>query len=302
MRKFFQAALAAIFLSLPPAFAQGGTASFPFLRIDRNPATAGMGTAGAASVSSVGYAAFRNAAVIPFSEGKGNIGAGWQNWAPGSVRSTNLSLGGAFRFGGRFGVAVGGVYQAGEPYAMTSDASGRETGTFTPSEMLFSVGFAARITGGLGLGANVKAAVQNLAEDAKEQAFAADVFLLYRLPSLSVTAGVSSLGASSLPSSATAGVSFDKVFGGEHGVVLNADADYFFGSTAFAATGGVQYGFRNLVFLRCGFHFGTDAAPMPSFVTLGAGFRLAGVHIDFAYLTANPDIGNTMTAGLGYVF
>jgi len=57
-----------------------------------------------------------------------------------------------------------------------------------------------------------------------------------------------------------------------------------------------------MVFVRAGYHLGTDKAPLPSFATVGAGFKYAGFSLNVAYLTANNIIGNTLTFGLGVTF
>jgi len=57
-----------------------------------------------------------------------------------------------------------------------------------------------------------------------------------------------------------------------------------------------------MVFVRAGYHLGTDKAPLPSFATVGAGFKYAGFSLNVAYLTANNIIGNTLTFGLGVSF
>lgn len=65
---------------------------------------------------------------------------------------------------------------------------------------------------------------------------------------------------------------------------------------------GAQYSFKNMLFARAGYHFGTKEAVLPSFATVGLGVRFFGVSLDFAYLTGNDVIGNSMTFGLGYRF
>ena len=51
-----------------------------------------------------------------------------------------------------------------------------------------------------------------------------------------------------------------------------------------------------------GIHLGSDSIPFPTYVSLGAGVKFSGVHLDISYLTINNVIGNTLTAGIGYEF
>ena len=128
-----------------------GDVAMPFMAIDRSPVTSAMGSAGLASSSEIAYASFRNPAVIPFSEKKGDFGLSYQNWAPKGVKSTNLNLGATMRFGRIIGVTIGGAYQMGTKYDVI-DGSGNPKGTFTPSDLMFNAGLGVKIIKNLSLG------------------------------------------------------------------------------------------------------------------------------------------------------
>lgn len=288
------------------ASAQDGEA-LPFVRIVRDPVSAGMGFAGVASGAETAYSSFRNSSVIPFAAENMSAGLSGQMWAPDN--STNLGFGAAFKAGGRLGFSVGGAYQMGEEYSLT-DESGNSNGTFKPNDMVLNVGAGFLIIDNLSAGANLRYASQKLSSDNSFSGISADVFLTYRLPDLNVTAGISSLGSSvkseagasfRLPMSATVGADWNKTFSEVHGVRVAADADYFF-SGNFTLAAGAQYSFKDMVFVRGGYHFGTEDAVLPSFATVGLGVRFFGVSLDFAYLTGSEALGNTMTFGLGYRF
>lgn len=283
------------------------TGALPFVRIVRDPVSAGMGFAGSASETA--YSSFRNSSVIPFSTGKFSAGASGQLWAPDGVKSTNLGFGASFRAGKRFGFSIGGAYQAGEEYSLTNE-SGNQAGTFKPNDMILNGGLGVKIIDDLAVGANVRYASQKLSKDNSLSAIAADIFLTYRLSGLNITAGISSLGGSvksesgdsfRLPVSATVGADWTKSFSDTHGMRMVADADYFFSGNVTVAAG-VEYSFRNMLFARAGYHFGTENAVLPSFATVGLGVRFFGLSLDVAYLTANDVLGNTLTFGLGYRF
>ena len=294
-------------LSISASYAQSDAMSF--LRIARDPASAGMGFAGAASTSGTAWSAFRNASVIPLSESRMDIGLGWQSWAPQGAKSNNINFGSAFRIGEKFGLAVGAAYQSGESYSMT-DETGKDSGTFTPGEMIVGGGLGYEIIDGLAVGVNMRYASQKLAKDASYSAVCGDAFVTYSLKSLNISAGVSSFGTSvkgadgtcySLPASATLGLDWTAGFAEAHAVRLAADADYFF-SGAVGAAAGVQYSFKDMIFARAGYHYGSDAAPLPSFASVGLGVKFAGVQLNAAYLLASEALAGTLTIGLGYSF
>lgn len=290
------------------ASAQGSEA-LPFVRIVRDPVSAGMGFAGAAAASGAAYSSFRNSSVIPFSPERVSLGVSGQSWAPDGEKSSGINLGAAFRTGGRFGFSVGGAFQAGEEYTLT-DGTGNAGGTFRPAETVVNAGVGFLIMDNLSAGANVRHASQRLSEDDSWSAVAADMFLTWRLAGLSLTAGVSNVGTSlesvsgdafSLPSSAAIGADWGKALSEAHGVRLAADADCFFSGSVTAAAG-AEYSFRDMLFARAGYHFGTGDATLPSFATVGLGVRLLGVSLDLAYLTANDALGGTITLALGCRF
>ena len=309
MRKRIILAMAfGCFLSVGSAFAQSEEA-LPFVRIDRDPVSAGMGFAGAASSRETAYSSFRNSSVIPFSAERMSFGLSGQSWAPDGVKTMNINFGAAVKAGKRFGFSVGAAYQSGDEYSLFDD-SGVPQKTFKPNEMIVNGGVGFLLLDNLAVGANVRYASQKLSSDNSYSAISTDVFLTYRLSDLNITAGVSSLGSSvksasgdsyNLPASATIGAEWSKAFSEAHGVRLAADADYFF-SGNFTAAAGAEYSFKNMLFARAGYHFGSKDAVLPSFASVGLGVRFFGISLDVAYLTANDTIGNTLTLGLGYRF
>ena len=74
---------------------------------------------------------------------------------------------------------------------------------------------------------------------------------------------------------------------------------YFTGGLGIGA--GAQLSIVDILHLRAGYHLGADA-PVPSFLSLGAGVTFAGVSIETCFLTASPTIGNTVGIALGVKF
>jgi len=290
------------------AFAQG-TEALPFLRIDRNPVTAGTAFAGNASTSTIAYSAFRNASVIPFYDGKLDASASLQLWAPKGPKTTNLAFGAAYKVSDKFGFSLGAALQNGASYT-TYDDSGNSKGQFTPKDMVVNAGLGFKFTDALGIGADLRFANQKSYEGSTLSAFAADVFAFYKLSSINLTAGISNIGSSvkgtdnvsyKLPTSLSLGGAWNGNFGEKNALEVLLDADYFFSGSLTAALG-ANYTYDNLVSVRAGYHLGTSGSPIPSFLTLGAGVKFSGFRVDLAFLTANEAIGNTITFGLGYSF
>lgn len=272
--------------------------AMPFLRIDRDPATAAMG--GIQAVSEL-----QNPGLVPFAGS--DIVFSYQNWAPSTTKSTNLNLLGAIRIGDKIGITVSGAWQNGSPYT-TIDASGNAGKAFTPTELLAGAGFGFRFTETLSAGANVRFASEKLTEKDSYTSISADILLSFKKGGLTAAAGVANLGTPvksgkqsySLPMSVKAGAGYG-IDLSENRLGFKADLDYFF-SGGFGAAAGAEFAFKNMVFVRAGGHLGTGTSPLPSYVSLGAGAKFSGFHLDLCWLTANKAIGNTIMAGIGYAF
>lgn len=291
--------LLALSVALLPVIASAQTSSaLPFVRINRDAKTSAMG--GIEAVSGL-----YNPAAVPFTGS--DITASYQMWAPGGAKSSNINLLGGIKIGKRMGLTILGAYQVGQEYT-TYNETGKAGGTFVPSDLLAGIGFGFAITDFMSVGVNAKFASSTLATDAKYSAFVGDAFVMFAKGGLKATAGVASLGtpvksgesAFKLPTSAKVGVAYDLGFG-KSGLQLAADGDVFF--TGGMGLGlGLQYDWNKMVFVRGGFHLGTGNAPLPTYASLGLGFKFAGFHIDASWLTANQVLGNTICIGLGYAF
>ena len=291
------------------AYSKDGDA-LPFMRIVRDPASAAMGFAGTASSSTIAYSSFRNPSVIPFYGKTADAAFSYQSWAPDGVKSGNYNLGtGVKLLNGRFGLALGGAYQKGQEYKIVNE-SGISDGTFTPKDMLVNFGVGILITENLSAGANVRYANEKMTKDDKLNTTCADFFVTWHKEPFNVSAGISSLGSSvkdsdgndfGIPSSATVAGDFSKVFGEVHGIKVDADADYFFSGNFTCALGG-QYSWKDMLFVRAGFHYGNDDAVLPTFATAGIGLKFKGIRFDAGWLTGNDALKNTLTFGLGVSF
>ena len=307
--KTLLSAAVAMLMAAMPSFAQGGSDAMPFARIDRNPAAAGLGFAGAASASDIAWSSFGNSAVIPFFDRTFDAAASVQLWAPDGVKSTNINAGAGYRVNDQIGFGFGFATQSYQSYEIVDDY-GVQTGSFTPKALVVNGGLGIRFSDAVSAGANIRYMRQTVTDAKTLDAFAADVMLYYKpVPEAGITAGVVSVGTgvksvsgktNDLPASAKLAGDYTFRFQ-ENAIKAVADLDYFF-SGKFSAAGGLQYSYNDLFFLRGGYHYGDKESVLPSFATLGAGFKIAGVKVDVAWLTANKDLGNTITIGLGYTF
>ena len=158
-------------------------------------------------------------------------------------------------------------------------------------------------------GVNAKFFSSELSDDDKFTGFGADVQAQAVFGDFRAALGVANVGSSmksasgekfSVPSSILAAGDWRGEFG-KNGIEAMVDLNYYF-SGSFTAAAGVQYDFRDMVFVRAGYHYGAKDAFLPSFATVGAGVKFFGVSVNAAYLLGNDVLKNTLTVGLGYSF
>lgn len=325
--KYSLGMLACIF-STASLTASSGSDALSFIRIVRDPARGAMGGAGYAYSGSIAWSSWSNAAAVPFSADTFNAATGYQMWQPSFSGTNAVSAGAGWNLKGRIGIAAGLTYGACPSYDIYGE-NGVASGKFTPSEIQANIGVGWRFLKFLSAGVNLHYAGTTLAEKTSYGAFAADIFLMGRVSDFSLTAGVSSLGskvkdasgtAFSLPASVSVGAGYSHVFGQRHEVDVLADLDWYF-SGGMSAAIGAGYTFNDLLSIRAGYHYGSQArfstsgegfsvidrpgSPVPSYASVGAGISFFGIHIDFAYLIGtgmDSPMKNTFSVGVGYRF
>lgn len=277
----------------------GQSEAMGFLRIVRDPALAGMGGAGKASVSNVAYAAFGNPAAIPFADDNVNAGASYSNFAG----SDNIQGGAAIKLG-RVGITAGYVREIGK-----SIDFGDPVGSYAPWNQIIGAGASFAITNWLSLGVGANFARQQLLSDYALNAAAFSAMAQLHLGALNVAAGVAGLGAgvkseggntSPLPASALVSASYRLGFG-RHAIDVAADADYYFSGKA-GVSAGLSYSYNDFAFVRLGGRFGSASMAVPTHISIGAGVQFLGISLNLAFLTANKDMGNIICGGVGVSF
>lgn len=282
--------------------ADGGGSPFDYSRVDGNAATAAMAGASMSNTENLAYGAFSNPAMLPFSSRTMGVGAGYRSWMPKYDGGNGFGLAGGYN-NGRFGISAAGSYLMGSAYDVISD-SGSSLGRYTPGEMNLGVGAGFRFAGNFSIGANVKYFRNSLTSTVAYNGFAADIAAAWANDNFAVTAGVMALGPKvknfGMPTSAMASASYRNRWD-SHGFLVEADADYYF-SGAVSAAAGAQYSFADTIFVRAGYRFSAEGAPVPSHASVGLGVNFIGISLDVAYLLASETVGNTLMLGLGYSF
>lgn len=280
-----------------------------FGRIIQDPAATGRGFAGRASTHSPAWSAWMNSAAIPFSDAKMDIGVAYQHWSPSAMVERTIAAGASGHFG-IFGISAGFMTRSGDPYEII-DMNGVPSGQFTPRDIIGCGGLAIRILPYLSIGVDMRYVHQQTTSNDALAAFSADVLLMAKFGGFTAAAGIANVGGRvtdsdgetwAIPTSIALGLGYEAVFAEVHGVDAYLDFDYFYNSKTITAAIGAQYGFKDMVFARAGYHIGSQGAVLPSFASVGLGCKFFGVRLDASYTFANKDLLNTFTVGLGYSF
>ena len=284
----------AVFLGAGSAVAQENPEVLQFMRTERSPRNMALAGAGAASVQSVAYSAFRAAALIPFSGNTLDAGFAFQRWQPGSQinKTGNLQLGAAGKIGS-LGLSLGAAWQTGTPYE-----------DFTPSQLLVALGAAYGIGEVVSFGLNARYAKDAIAQGYSLNGFSADVTVAARLaPGLTAVAGAAMLGPKvrdySQPSHALLALAWHCDLAQAHALELMADAEYYL-SGSLAGSAGLEYGYKQMVFVRGGYRLGNGA--LPSHGAVGLGLQFSGFCLDASYIFGSETLGGGFSVGLGYKF
>lgn len=277
--------------------------------ISFNPVTLGKGASGYATSSDISWASIENPSAVSFSEKKFDASLLYNMWAPKGVKTSNAGIGLASNLSDKFGISVSFLYSKGESYTY-SDINNYQGDTFTPKDMRLALGFSYKPVSNIGLGVNAGYIRSALSPDNSYSVFNGGIYATGNFSGYKVMLAVKNINSGLatesgtkifLPMSAGVSVAKDFVFSEVHTLTPTLDLDCFF-SPAFSAAVGAQYSWKDMVFARAGFHFGTEKSPLPTFASLGLGAKFYGVKLNLAYVTLNEYIGNSLSLGLGYEF
>lgn len=154
-------------------------------------------------------------------------------------------------------------------------------------------------------GAAVKYYRSVLTSDEALSAVAGDAWVAARFGGFSAATGVSNIGSSvqgfSLPSSLYVSAGYYAPIGSDYSFRTAFQTDWFFYGAVSSGVG-VEFGAFSIVYARAGYHFGSQAAVVPSYASVGIGLKYGGVKLDAAYLFASEALGGTMQYTVGYEF
>ena len=296
-----------------PSLAQDGSEAFPMSLIRKDPSAMGLGGANMASTSSMAWSSFENSAKIPFIANKFDAQASYLDWQVEGAPSKSLCIGATFKITDKMGLSLGAVRSTWGEMSTYSN-TGVFEGKYTPNYFQTNVGFGCKILPYLSLGLDARLLHYSISDDSSMSGVGADLlfmtdFSFTKIQGLKAAAGITQMGIVSsddaktykLPSAFTLGASYATVFGENHGLEANVDANYFFNSSSSDVSLGCQYCFKKIAFARLGYHLGGSSA-VPSFATLGLGVRFFGVKLDAAYVIGSGGLKNSIIFGLGYSF
>lgn len=271
----------------------GGLDAMGFGRIVRDPARAGLAFAGAASLTQ--GAALGPAAAVPFYDGTFDAAFSYSRWNPSGECGNHFALGAAGRLGKRYGISAAAALQRAVGYE-----------GWTPTDFHLSLGLSMALSDLFSVGIGGHYLSSTLSQEDHLSGFAMDLSLLLRKGGFSAFLGLSQLGSASLgdkvyPTAASVplGAAYALILG-EHCLEADLDADFSL-SGGVILSGGLQYSWRDFLFLRGGYHWGSAKAVLPSFASAGLGVHWKGIRADAAVLLGGP-LSRTLTVGIAYGF
>lgn len=269
----------------------------PFLNIPSDARTAAMGGTGIA-LEKGAFTLDDNMATSAMTHRTAAFGAIFWSWAPSTSALKLINASGYYRFG-KFAVALGGKYCMEKPFDVVS-AVGKPLGTYTPSSFTLGAGFAYRIIDPLAVGVTLRYVSANYYENIKEGTVAADINATFSKGGLRAAVGVANLGGkikgSPLPAMAKVGAAYHI-----GGFQASAEVDYLFAGAIMAGIG-AEYGFKDIAFIRAGFHYGDAQKAIPTYASVGLGVQYWGVRLDATWITASSVLGNSLGFSLSYSF
>lgn len=285
--------------------------AFDFLNRNICPALSGRAGTDLAFSDPSSLTIFSNPASLAFSEKELDAAVAYSLWQPDKLKTNVYDAGLTFRPYDKLGVAAAVSYGIGESYDKYT-STGVPDGTFTPKEIVAGFSLSYKPLSYISFGVNMKHASTALTQKDSHKAFAADAFALADVSGIRIAAGVRNIGGKikssegssfSLPASVSAGVAYRFVNTEQHHIEAGAEADIFIDGGASASVG-VEYSYRNAAFARLGYNYASDKAPVPSFASVGIGFRIRSVRIDASYILPEKESPqkNTFSAGVGIWF
>lgn len=304
--------------------------TFPSLLL--GPELAGYGTAGA-TTSMGAFAMDANVAAMSLSSNRLDAAVSCGIWQPEYADNTIINAGVRCRVFKGLALGLSFRDRLQKPYDIyTSGGVLSKDGNYTPKEYNIALGASYAFLPYLSAGVSLRYLRSDLAPEAASSAFATDIALAYLqvLGRNKLEAGVSvnNLGTKlkyrdnsyALPALAELRASYSYYFGSASvenatgfctGVPFKTDApsslsvsaefDALFSGAVMAGVG-LEYAFRNTLFVRAGYHYGDNAKAVPAYASVGLGLSFFGVSLNAAYIFASETLLNSFDLSLGYSF
>ena len=284
-----------------------GAQTLPSLTLSQDPAAVSTGLSGVAAEAG-SFALQNNVAAVSLADKTLDVQAGMGLWQPSYADLKMFGAAGMFRLG-KLGMALDFRTLRMPAYSGVSGTGSdlRDSG-FTPGEFNIAAGVSYAVLDCLSAGVSLRYAGSKLAEEASAAVFGADVAVCFRKNGLSAGLSVNNLGtkvrysetAWSQPMMAKIGAGYDLGLG-TSALAFTAEADILFAGGIMAGAG-CEYSFKDMVFARAGYHYGTSADALPSYASAGLGLKVFGAQLNFAYLFASEVLGNSLCMTVGYIF
>lgn len=232
------------------------------------------------------------------------LSANYGSWAPASANNSLTSAEAFYMIADKLVLSLEGKKLSDKIPTQMNNSVGVPIGSFTPEDLMMGFGVSYKLNSYLALGADAKMLNSSLSKELEANAYAADLSLVYKKDSFCAELGVSNLGTPlSYGDSSYALPSFAKIKLGYEigGLRASTELDYLF-SGAIMASLGAEYGIKDMVFLRAGYHYGDAAKAVPSFASCGLGLKFFGIKLNASYLLGSKTLGGTILFGLGYEF
>ena len=296
-----------IFMAL--AAASVSAQSLPSLLVGSDAAGFSMGAAtvagrpGACSIEN-------NAAAMSFIDGRMCAGASFGMWQPEFGNDKIAGAGVAVKATERLAFGAAFKYFVMPSYEITGDSgTASRDGSFRPSEFNVAAGGSFAMTSYLSVGLTARVLHSTLADDVTANVFGADLGVYFRMKGITAGISVNNIGtkakfgesAYAQPMMAKFGAGYTHAFG-KHALGATVETDILF-SGAVMAGAGAEYSFRDMIFVRCGYHYGNlDKPVVPSYASAGIGVKFFGISLDAAYIFSSEILRNSIGLSLGYEF
>ncbi len=283
--------------------------SFPSLLVGSDAAGFSMGSATVAARPGA-HSLENNVAAMSFIDGRMSAGASFGMWQPSFGNDKVAGAGVAAKATDRLAFGAGFRYFAQPSYEITTDSgTASRDGSFRPSEFNVAAGGSYAMTSYLSVGLTGRVLHSSLADGVSATVFGADLGVYFRMKGISAGISLNNLGtkakfgesSSAQPMMAKLGAGYAHAFG-KHAVSATAEADILFAGDVMAGAG-AEYSFRDMIFVRCGYHYGAPhKSVVPSYGSAGLGVKFFGVSLDAAWLFGSEILRNSIGLSFGYEF